>query len=105
MSRGCTTALAVVLFALPALAHAQPEQSFNPPLANWTAPPYWTPTAGLQVRPHPTVSGATGHGVGTESTGETTLTGSLPFYAVTPCRLVDTRSDGSGAYGNGETRV
>src|SRR5208337_3691056 len=32
-------------------------------------------------------------------------TGSLPFYAVTPCRLVDTRSDGSGSYGSGETRV
>ncbi len=87
------------------LASAQPAQPFNPPLVNWTAPAYWTPPAGLQVRQHLTGSGATGLSVSTAATSETTLTGSLPFYAVTPCRLVDTRSDGSGAYTDGQTRV
>lgn len=64
------------------------------PIENWAAPPFWSPQArvapeGRQVSP-----------LGAEAVeGLPTLP--IPFHAITPCRLVDTRptSGFSGAYG------
>jgi hypothetical protein len=63
-----------------------------PPLVNWAAPPYWLPatTAGLP---------STGHSIPAEAAlavpGRETLalpSPPLPFVAITPCRLADTRA-------------
>ena len=108
MSRPRAVVVVVGIVCVAALAQAQlTEQSApqDPPLANWTAPPYWTPPPVEHVRQHLGESSASERGVGSEGTPETTLAGPLPFFAVTPCRLVDTRTDGSGHYIDGETRV
>ncbi len=87
---------AVLLLGIACVAadgYGQPLERQVPTLANWAAPLYWSR------------AGAPPHGVTAAATTETTLAGPLPFFAVTPCRLVDTRSDGSGAYTDGETRV
>ncbi|MFI5167829.1 MAG: tail fiber domain-containing protein [Thermoanaerobaculales bacterium] len=84
-------ALAVITLCLSAFALAQPA---DPPLVNWTAPPYWTPPTPQHVtRPQAPLAPASSRDrdVSVESTPETPLTAALPFVAVTPCRLVDTR--------------
>ena len=92
--------LGLAVLCVSALAFA------GAPIQNWTAPPYWTPPAGTHaVRTHLPQAGATGPGVGTQSISESTLAGPLPFFSVIPCRLVDTRTDGSGPYGDGEIRT
>ena len=88
MRQGRIVALIVAVLCIGTLALAQLA---DPPLQNWASPPYWTPPAGSQARHNLAV--ATGV-VGTTdiSTGippsPVTI---LPFIAVTPCRLVDTR--------------
>ncbi|MFI5167831.1 MAG: hypothetical protein ACHQQS_14535 [Thermoanaerobaculales bacterium] len=84
-------ALAVITLCLSAFALAQPA---SPPLVNWAAPPYWAPPAGHHVahaQTSPALASFPDRGVSVASTPETPLTGTLPFVAVTPCRLVDTR--------------
>ncbi|MFI5167830.1 MAG: tail fiber domain-containing protein [Thermoanaerobaculales bacterium] len=84
-------ALAVITLCVSALALAQPA---DPPLVNWPAPPYWTPPTPQHVtRPQAPSAPASSRDrdVSVESTPETPLTAALPFIAVTPCRLVDTR--------------
>ena len=60
------------------------------PLANWGAPPYWNPAF------HPTAEGEPGagmiaHAQGMQAQAEALPSSPLPFVAITPCRIVDTR--------------
>ncbi|MCM3874856.1 MAG: hypothetical protein NEA02_00405 [Thermoanaerobaculia bacterium] len=65
-----TLALAgMLLLGSPAFADGEE------PLANWQSPPYWTPPAGQHARAALAVSTP------------------LPFIALTPCRIVDTRGN------------
>ena len=91
--RNCrTVVLAVMILCLGGLALAQDEEL---PLANWGAPPYWTPTS------TPVSEGETGRMVarsqGMRAQAEALPSSPLPFVAIAPCRIVDTRvgvSDG-----------
>ena len=84
MMRIQTLALIVAVLCIGTLALAQLA---DPPLQNWSSPPYWTPPAGSQARQN--VAAAAGaFSASTESAPPVTI---LPFTAVTPCRLVDTR--------------
>jgi hypothetical protein len=71
----CVAMAAFVLGMSPALAQTQ-----GAPLRNWTAPPTWTP-------PRTVTASATG--MAASAQGD--LSNPLPFIAVTPCRIVDTR--------------
>src|SRR5450759_2782255 len=81
---------AVLLCSLSAFA--QPTDAIQ----SWTAPPYWMP---------PAVSPGDGDesGRSAPAAGRHALVASpsaLPFFAVTPCRVADTRGYGfTGAYG------
>ena len=85
--------LTAVAFCLGSLAWAQPAAPADPPLENWTAPPYWTPQAGQHVVRHlaSSVPGPSGGVDASAATVETALSGGLPFVPVPPCRLIDTR--------------
>ena len=100
MSRSHIAVFVIVLLCLASLSHSQPVAPPDPPLENWTAPPYWTPPGAEQARQHPIVAQTTDErGVTTESASPTTI---LPFTAVTPCRLVDTRHGPKDVYGPGD---
>ncbi len=78
----------VVLSVLLATAAVAQEA---PPPANWTAPPYWTPPVAAK-------DGGTGvnrmqaSAQGMTAGAQGTLPSSpLPFVAIAPCRIVDTR--------------
>ncbi len=78
---------ALVALSLGAVASAVAQPADTIPLENWSAPPYWTQAAGPQARQH--IATATGGvAVSAESASPTTI---LPFTAVTPCRLYDSR--------------
>ncbi|MFI5091698.1 MAG: hypothetical protein ACHP7P_16795, partial [Terriglobales bacterium] len=73
------TALAVITLCVSTLVLAQPA---DPPLLNWTAPPYWSPTAGRHASGPQAPSAqafSADRDVSVASTPETPLTGSLPF--------------------------
>ncbi|HQQ76836.1 MAG TPA: tail fiber domain-containing protein [Thermoanaerobaculia bacterium] len=75
----------MVLFTLEA---AIPEAA---EIRNWTAPPYWTPPA-AEAGERPEASGEHGRTV----QGRTALAGgptALPFIALPPCRVIDTRGN------------
>ena len=79
---------ALVVFSAVSL-RAQDPESFAPRevVRNWTAPPVWSREA---------AAGASG------SAGAGTFASSpMPFIAITPCRIVDTRGGGvfTGDYG------
>ena len=102
MSRFRIAVFAIVLLCLAALSHAQPADR---PLANWSAPSSWTPAAVGHA--------ATSSAKTRSATTQGDLTNPLPFIAVTPCRLIDTRhgpldipaSPARGTYTTGETRT
>ncbi len=74
---------ALVLLFMPAVVLAvTPERDI--PIAQWSAPPTW--------RPDPATAGKPGSKAG--RTPLVVLTGELPFYAITPCRVADTRGNG-----------
>jgi hypothetical protein len=84
MNRTNVVALAVAMVATAALAQDQ-----ELPLTNWTAPPFWKATP---VARH---AGPEGQ-IQAEAQGMTASIQSLPssplpFVAITPCRIVDTR--------------
>ena len=88
-----TVAVAVVIVCLGGLAIAQDEDL---PLSNWGALPYWTPAV------TPQAERAAGGSFLARTEGMRARTQSfssspLPFVAIAPCRIVDTRvasSDG-----------
>ena len=78
------------LFASRALGQAIPDARQVPEaqqVANWPAPLLWTPPAARVP-------------VGARTEASATASAPLPFIAITPCRVADTRGNGfSGAYG------
>jgi hypothetical protein len=84
--RALATFSTLLSFFLGTVLTAQVVRNHEIPLKNWPAPLYWQPTTaeteitGLQPEPRT----LTGHA--------TTPVGSLVFVAMTPCRVVDTRS-------------
>ena len=99
----CVAVVALVLGGSVALAQDQ-----DLPLQNWTAPPYWTPPRmAQQAGP----SGQMEAGAqGMTATAQALPSSPLPFVAITPCRIVDTRvaiSDGfhQPNFADNETRT
>ena len=78
---------AVIIVCLGALAFAQGEPV---PLANWAAPPYWNPMIQPRVEGEP-VAGMVAHAQGMQAQTEALPSSPLPFVAIAPCRIVDTR--------------
>jgi hypothetical protein len=93
MSVRCLGVVAVVIVCLGGLALAQDEEL---PVSNWGAPPYWTPQA-VQPSEGATRGGMLAQAQGMTAQTETLPSSPLPFVAIAPCRIVDTRqpvSDG-----------
>ena len=94
MRRYCVPGASIVSALLLSGSLAAVEAD-SPPAGNWPAPPYWTRTeTAPQQEP----------GRETVGSGRPALVASpaaLPFFAVTPCRVADTRAGSgfTGAYG------
>ena len=94
----------IVLALAFTLAPVYAQQPFNPPLKNWPAPLYWAamPREAEQQRieqriAHPDVSSS----AIAQAASLFTPPGPMTFIAVTPCRVMDTRSTQgfTGAFG------
>lgn len=104
-----TLALAGLCFVCPPVLAAD-----DPPVANWPAPPFWLPVGpvpDVTVDPGP-IPGARGAiPVATPDAvpgADALPSGALPFFAISPCRIVDTRGGapyGGGPFAPGETRT
>jgi hypothetical protein len=67
------------------------------PVANWTAPPYWMPSAA--ALPEKATKGSPEAELSPDAV-EAVPTAPLAFTSITPCRVADTRGNGfSGQYG------
>ena len=92
--RWVVSAAAVLLGSLSAIAQPVDE------IKNWAAPPYWMPQLAATRG-----SGETGgrEALASGSPLVTTASSPMPFVAVTPCRVADTRysSLNVGAFLNG----
>ena len=89
---GFILVVSVGIVCLGGVAMAQDEEV---PLSNWTAPPYWGPT--VQRAEGEPAGAMVAHGLGMIAQAEALPSSPLPFVAITPCRIVDTRvavSDG-----------
>ena len=78
--------LSLVFFAGAVALHPELPEALQ--IANWPAPPFWTPPAT--------------HRAPREASTDSVITAStpLPFIAVNPCRVADTRGNGfTGPYG------
>jgi hypothetical protein len=84
--------------------YAQQLQPLNPPLRNWASPLYWAPTPAeleqhrIEQRiAHPDVSSSSI----AQAASVFTAPGPMTFIALTPCRIMDTRSSQpfTGAFG------
>jgi hypothetical protein len=87
---------ALALFSFGSAAAQEPTRLLpSEPVPNWTAPPYWSPPSAAALEK------LKESGVLEPMAVEAVPTGPLPFFGITPCRLVDTRpSQGfTGAYG------
>jgi hypothetical protein len=80
--------VAVMIVCLGGLATAQDEEL---PLANWGAPPYWIPTVQPTQGERTTDGGLIARVEGLQAQADAAASSPLPFVAVTPCRIVDTR--------------
>ncbi|MFI5168377.1 MAG: hypothetical protein ACHQQS_17355, partial [Thermoanaerobaculales bacterium] len=89
MSRCYLAVLIGTTVCVATLAHAQPVLSLDPPLADWTAPPYWSPPANHQAHRTVGVASVQNVPVMAETTGPATNP-IYPFTSLAPCRLVDT---------------
>lgn len=89
---GFPMALMLALSAMPLTAVAFTDEPVE--IANWTAPPYWASRATGTLEEQPESQGAVQHahqGCRALVAGPT----ALPFIALPPCRLVDTRGNGA----------
>jgi hypothetical protein len=79
--------LAAVILCLAGFGFAQDEEL---PIRNWSAPPFWNPAV------HPRAEAELPGGMlarveGMQADSESLPSSPLPFVAITPCRIVDTR--------------
>jgi hypothetical protein len=74
---------AAVAVAIMGSVHAETSETLDRP-TSWTAPPFWTP-------PAPAASVRTAEG----RTALVPLPAALPFIALPPCRVIDTRGNGA----------
>jgi N-acetylneuraminic acid mutarotase len=84
--------LALSIVCLGGVVCAQDEDL---PLSNWGAPPYWTPA--IQPADGGLGGGMLARAEGMSARAEALPSSPLPFVAIAPCRIVDTRvavSDG-----------
>ncbi|MDL1948337.1 hypothetical protein FBQ97_00780 [Acidobacteria bacterium ACD] len=82
---------------------AEPSESVSP--RNWPAPPFWLPGRSATGVVPDAPRSLDGRETRRDMSRPNALpTGALPFFAITPCRIVDTRSDG-GAYGRPALRA
>jgi hypothetical protein len=78
--------LAAMIVCVAAVGLAQDEEL---PLSNWTAPPYWRTTV---ITAKPGLQGQIEAGaLGMTASVQSLPSSPLPFVAITPCRIVDTR--------------
>jgi hypothetical protein len=99
MTTRFAAALTVTAMCLIPLAWAGPTELPDPPLVNWTVPPYWAPPV-----PNLAEGGAGGRMVAQAQElavqAQALPSSPLPFTAITPCRVADTRGYGfTGEYG------
>src|SRR5664280_500630 len=87
---------AVLLYSLSALA--QPTDAIQ----NWTAPPYW---AAPQMVPEGSADPKGREALASERQALVTSPVPLPFVAVTPCRVIDTRSTSGFPSGYGPPSI
>ena len=106
MATGRTVVLVVMLACLGGVLLAQEEDLA---LSNWSAPPYWSPAVQQRVDGEP--GGAmVADAQGMQAQAEALPSSPLPFVAIAPCRIVDTRvavSDGfhQPNFGDDEART
>jgi endosialidase-like protein len=92
--RRLAAALAVMVSLGSAAAQEPPQDLPSDVVPNWTAPPFWTPPAAVAFEKLREA------GVLETMAVEGLPTSALPFFAIQPCRIVDTRGNGfTGAYG------
>jgi hypothetical protein len=101
--------VAVATLVLASVALAQPADPPDPPLVNWTAPPYWTLKQATPQEGQPE-RGIDVQALGIEAGTMSLPSSPVPFVAIAPCRIVDTRqpiSDGfhEPNFADGETRT
>jgi hypothetical protein len=102
-NRVCCVAMVALVLASGALA-----QDEDLPLRNWGAPPYWTPTVvAKESGPEGEIQASA---QGMIANAQALPSSPLPFVAITPCRIVDTRvavADGfhEPNFADNETRV
>jgi hypothetical protein len=102
-NRVCCVAMVALVLASGALA-----QDEDLPLRNWGAPPYWTPPAAAQADRSEDQMQANAEGMTAQT--QALPSSPLPFVAIAPCRIVDTRvavADGfhEPNFSDNETRV
>lgn len=87
------TSLILVLFLAPALAQALPpgDEDGEIPVKNWVSAPFWSPEGTPRGEQEPTTRSAAVVALAPAPTP-------LPFFAVTPCRIVNTRRASSGEF-------
>ena len=81
------------LMCLGSFVLAQDEEL---PLSNWSAPPYWSPAVQTRSEAEPG-GGMLAQAQGMQAHAQALPSSPLPFVAIAPCRIVDTReaiSDG-----------
>jgi len=95
LQRSTSVVRIIVIASLPWLAY--PQQPLDPPLKTWPAPPYWSPaSSGLAAE---RVAGGPANGApaahnGSGSSDSSAAAGQqLLLIAMTPCRVLDTRTD------------
>jgi hypothetical protein len=93
-SRRVLLALAILPFVIPVTLMAQFQRD-NVPLKPWPAPLYWQPNQSEKLLAEPA-------SFNNGAAGDTRPTNSLVFVAMTPCRVVDTRTGSgfTGAFGS-----
>ncbi len=101
-----TVVVALMIVCLAGFAVAQDEEL---PLSNWGAPPYWTPALTPQAE-RGVGGGMLARVQGMTAQAEALPSSPLPFVAIAPCRIVDTRvatSDGfhQPNFADGEART
>jgi hypothetical protein len=82
-------ALAVISSLIPLASLTGQETSDLQPVANWAAPPYWSPDGAK-----PTKDPAGVVGIHDAEVADVVPSPPMPFVAVNPCRIADTRGLG-----------